>query len=274
MVLLAMSELTSWIGTAGFFGCLALIVHAVLPPLTRARETTKPKPWRLYLAAAIEFVSISLWLGLTLPILAWLQWGDRGFELAELAWGFAAAIAAATAGVTFWRCWKGIASRRFLQIHFWIPVILLSLLGTVYSYEFVRQIDGMTAESAANNYTRRSAHLMEEPIRLVEYQRERPPGSDPNRCKSYRIIDATGPRGRVTVCRKGFWWTHASSLLYGPSEPALNEAKDLIKEGNHRKAKSKLERIIEYYPGTSAEAEGKKLLEQLDGRNGAGSLCK
>lgn len=265
MPIFALSEVTGWIMLVSFFGCLALTIHAFIPWGARPPEGTKSRWWQLWVGAAIEFVSISLWLGLALPVIAWLRLGDdQVVGLAGYLWAFAAVVAAITAVVTFWRIWKGTASRLYARIHFWGPLILLSLLAVTYLHEFARRIEGTTAESAAYNYVSRSSHLMEEPIRLVEYERELPARSDPNRCKSFLIIDATGPRGRVTVCRyRKFWWTYASSLTYPPSSFVLDEAREMIKEGNHRSARGRLERAIEYYPDTPAEAEAKKLLRQL-----------
>lgn len=265
MPIFALSEVTGWIMLVSFLACLVLTIHAVVPRVARPPECTKLKWWRLFVRAAIEFISIWLWLGLALPVIAWTRLGDdQVVGLAGFLWAFAAVVAAITAVVTSWRIWRGTVSRLYARIHFWGPLILLSLLAVMYLHELACRIEGTTAESAAYNYVSCSSHLMEEPIRLVEYKRERPTGSDPNRCKSYRIIDATGPRGRIKVCRYcKFWWTLGSSLLYPPSNFALDEARKLIKDGNTRKARGKLERVIDYYPDTPAEAEAKKLLQQL-----------
>ena len=101
MSILAMTQLTSWLGLACFAICLALIVHAVNPYSGRNPERVNLRLWSLLWRAALECVCLFIWLACGLPLLAWGLWiGDNEHWFYNFAWVFAAGIAIGVSSVS------------------------------------------------------------------------------------------------------------------------------------------------------------------------------
>ncbi len=264
MLLVAMTELTSRVGTACFIVCVALILHAVA-----ARHSRTPQARASWKAAlirgSVEVVALWFWLSMALGLLAWGFWiGDNDHWFYHYVWYFAALIALGVSGLSIWRYRRGVASRAYRAIHLWIPIGLIAAIASVYLYDFVSRIEGRTAEAAAQNILARMPY--HEPVRLVEMTRAEAGDVHSERCRTYWIMGTDEPRGRITVCRyRRFWWTYAGSGGFPPSQAELSRAKEVLEKTpwESDRATLILRSIVDNYPNTPAAAAARELLESL-----------
>lgn len=264
MVLVAMTELTSWIGMACCLACVALILHAIAA--LRCRTPQSKVRWQGALVrAGVEMGALWLWLAAALPLLAWMFWiGDNYHRFYRFAWIFAGLLAVGTASITARQTLRGTATRSYRAVHFWVPLGLLAAMAGVHFYEFVSRIEGRTAEAAAHNILARMPY--HEPVRLVEMTPAEAAEVDRKRRRAYWIMGTDEPRGRITVCRyRRFWWTYASSAGFRPSRDELSRAKEVLEKSpwESDNAALILQSIVENYPNTPTAAEAGKLLESL-----------
>ena len=266
MILLGMTQLTSWIGTLAFVVCVALIIHAVCPWSSRTGDRVKPRFRSLCMRFILECASFFIWLACVLPLLAWAFWiGDNEHWFYHYAWIFAAIIAVSVSVIATARISRHGATARYLWLHFWLPLALILSFGAVAGYESVRTIEGTTADSAAQEvYDRLSAH-MDQPVKLAEHVGPLPHGLDPASCKSYWILGLNEPRGRFSICRhKWHGWQFAHSELFPPSVEELNRAKKWLSGSTNRDgAILILQSVITNYPNSVAESEARELLASL-----------
>ena len=264
MVLVAMTEPTSRVGTACFITCVALMFHAIVWGYSLAPQATAGRA-SVLLGATVEFLALWLWLSAALPILAWMFWiGDNEHWFYHYAWLLAAVLAAGTASITARRALRGAATRSYRAVHFWVPLCLLAAMAGVYLYDFVWRIEGRTAEAAAHNILARMPY--HEPVRLVELTPAEAGEDDKERRRAYWIMGIDEPRGRIVVGRYGrFWWTLGSSGGFPPSQAELSRAKEVLEKTpwESDNAVLILRTIVENYPRTPAAAEARELLESL-----------
>jgi len=264
MVLVAMTELTSRVGTACFIVCVALMFHAIVA--RRSRTPQAKGSWQAaLLRAGVEIVALWFWLSIALGLLAWGLWiGDNDHWFYHYAWLIGAVIATGIGALSAWRYRRGAASQTYRAVHLWIPIGLIAAIVGVHFYEFAHRIEGRTADTAAQNVLSRM--LYHEPVRLVKMTPAEAGEVDTTRCQSYWIMGADEPRGRITVCRyRRFWWTFASSRGFPPSQAELSRAKEVLEKTpwESDNAVLILQSIVENYPNTSAAAEARELLESL-----------
>jgi hypothetical protein len=265
MILLAMTKLTSWIGTVAFVLCVALIIHAVCPWST-TRERVKPNFLSLCLRFVLESASLFIWLAGALPLLAWAFWiGDNEHWFYHYAWVFAAIIAVSASAIATARISQQGATAHHLWIHLWLPLVLILTFGAVVGYESVRTIEGATADTAAQEVFARLTAQMDQPVEFVEHAGTLPRGLDPARCKSYWILGPNEPRGRFSICRHQWYgWQFAHSELFPPSIEELNRAKKWLSGSTNRAgAVLILQNVIANYPDTPAETEARELLKSI-----------
>jgi len=79
--------------------------------------------------------------------------------------------------------------------------VVLLVIGSFHAHHFLSQIQGSTPEAAARSIAARSG-LNSHELQLVPVKTEMhfPSG----KCLTYRGIDGSGPRCRITVCRHGW----------------------------------------------------------------------
>ena len=265
MIVLAMTTVTSRIGMACFVASIGLVLHAIVA--RRSRTPQAQTSWQAtLLRAGVEIVALWFWLSISLGLLAWGFWiGDNDHWFYRFVWLFAAFIAAGIGGLSARRYRRGAASKTYRAIHLWIPIALIAAIASVYFYEFAHRIEGRTAEAAAQNILARMSY--NEPVRLVEMTADEGGDIDTNRRRVYWIMGADEPRGRIVVARyRRFWWTHASSGGFPPSQEELFRAKEVLEKSpwNSDNAVLILQSIVENYPNTPAAAEARAMLESLE----------
>ena len=265
-MILAMTQLTSWVGIVSFLICVALIIHAVSPWSRTSSDHLQPQSWSLCLRFILECASFFIWLVCGLPLLAWSLWiGDNEHWFYHYSWAFAAIIAVSVSAIATARISKHGAPARYLRLHLWLPVVLILSFGTVVAYESVRTIEGTTADTAAQEVFDRLTARMDQPVKYVEHVGPLPHGLDPAICKYYWILGPNEPRGRFSICRhKWYGWQFDHSDLFPPSVEELNRAKKWLSGSTNRPgAILILQSVITNYPNTAAESEARELLALL-----------
>jgi hypothetical protein len=266
MIILAMTQLTSWIGIVSFVICVALIFHAVFPWSSTNRERVEPQWWSLCVRFVLECASLFLWLAYGLPLLAWAFWiGDNEHWFYHYAWIFAVLISVSASAVATARVSRRGATARYLRLHLWLPLGLVLSFGATVGYESVRTIEGTTPDSAAQEVFDRLAARMDQPVKFVEHVGRLAHGLDAERCRSFWILGPNEPRGRFSICRhKWYGWQFAYSEIFPPSVDELNRAKKWLSGSTNRDgAILILQSVIANYPNTSAETEARELLESI-----------
>jgi hypothetical protein len=207
------------------------------------------------------------WLAIAIPLLAWGFWiGDNEHWFYSWSPVFAAVVAAAIPLVATVRTAKVGATAAYLAIHLWGSVFLLLSFVVAIGYESVHDIEGFTAESAAQKVFEQMASHMAQPVRLVEHV---DPGQHLPGCRHYLILGADEPRGRFSICPHWwFGWSYASSYMFSPSRDELARARAMLEEGDSDRAAHVLQEVIANFPGTPAEAEAKELMASGNGDAG------
>ncbi|MBX9789377.1 MAG: hypothetical protein K2Y37_10720 [Pirellulales bacterium] len=261
---LAMTDLGLGIVTACFAVCLALIVNAIFPRRALSRAVHTHGRIASMVFAAVEFLALWLWLSLALPVLyAILARADSYHGFFDYAWLIAAAIAASIAALGLRRYQRGTATPGYRRFHGWVPLCLLALFCTIRTYDFLLGIDGRTAAAAAQNIV---AHFaLEEPVRLVELTPAEAASDVVLGTKTFWIMGANEPRGRLTVKPYyGFWWTYAGVVSLRPSYDELTLAKAVLGAPWERNRAIELLRgVVTNYPNTAAASEARELLQSL-----------
>jgi hypothetical protein len=220
----------------------------------------RPADRWIVVQGALIFAAVWPWFAVLFPILAWMLWfGDNDYWFYQTSTYIAAGAALAYAWFVMARISRGRASRVYVQFHWWCPMLLLAVIAALWAYEWGRDIDGTTPEVAATAILQKE-HFGEE-VRLVE---DPQPNDSLPTCKTYWIMGAEEPRGRITVCPKGrFGWQLGGNEWFPPSAQELERAKELLqKPGDRDRARLILEAIVKNYPGTKAEREARRLLKE------------
>ncbi len=252
------------------FACGALVVSAFWPLGSYRDDKAAVRRLAWVLLAPLEFAAI--WLALT-PVLLLLLWlfvfgdnlnDDRINAFARLP---AALIAVVTSASVAFRFALGAATRQFARTHLIISIFLLLLYGGIHAHEYIRRIDGVTAERAAQSFMARYPADFLENARLVERDIAVPPGRDTSRYKCYLILVDDQPKVRFTLFKRGWLaWSVSSSRGIEPAQPQLDRAKRAIRERDFSVAELVLTDVIEDYPGTDHEVEARGLLKSFGGK--------
>lgn len=270
--LLAMTEGTSIVIFISFIACLGLIAHALIARTPNVGDRVMPSQWALFGRLFLECLSIFLWLAITLPLLGWAFWyGDNDHWFMRRGWILGLLIALGTSVISAVRINRHGTSQRYLRLHFWLPLCLILLLGFVFVYESLQDIEGLTAEAASQEILKQFATRDNQPVRLVEHHGPLPRVGAlefheiPSEGKLYWVIGEEEPLGRFSIRpHNWFGWTVTHTERFQPSAEVLARAKELIGVPSDRKyGVSMLREVIGNYPDSPAAAEAAKLLESM-----------
>lgn len=234
---------------------LGLLVLTMLP------GKSDPRRVGMWFMLALPLLFLGHWFAarLTIPLLVWLfilgdrnHWfWDRGEPIVTGC--FAAIMTSIVAARVMFRQ----AGARYAAVNCLGASALLLLMLTWQVVRFIDQIEGWTAESAAQAVISES-YLSGTTIQLVREPTEESYPTD--RCITYRGEDASGPRCRVTVCRHGMWWWKRVAWHGFPHrQQEMARAKKWLAERQPH-THLILEEIVKNYPGTEEAKEAKQLL--------------
>ena len=260
-----MSDLTSLLGHAGFILCLLLMGYGLFAPRSMDGSARRASFRFVLFEGGLVFLALWLWLRVALPLLGWGLWyGDKDHWFRDYSDYFAVIVALAQAGFVMHRVAGRTASNRYARLHVWAPIALIMLLGAIWLSNSIRPIQGTNPRAAAESIVRpydfgERVYLVEDPQPKSEFPR------DPN-AKTFWIMGAKEPRGRVAVRPYGwYWWTNSSFHKFEPSSEALQSAKRLLHSPNDwRIGLTKLNEVANNYPGTEAAREAKAMLRRLE----------
>lgn len=259
-----MSTLTSLLGHAGFILCLLLMGYGLFAPRPKNGSAVHPTFRFVLVRGALVFLALWLWLRVTLPLLGWGFWyGDNDHWFPHYSDYFAVIIALAHAGFVMHRVAGRQASGRYARLHFSGPIALIMLIGIIWVSESIQPIQGTTPRAAAESIVRpydfgERVFLVEDPQPKSEF------AGDPS-AKTFWIMGAKEPRGRVAVRPYGwYWWTDSSFHKFEPSSEALQSAKRLLNRRDFRIGLTLLNEVVNNYPGTEAANEAKAMLRRLE----------
>ncbi len=262
---LAMTQVGAVLLAVSLVASVALFLYAIWPQTWSPRLNPKRRLTWLLLVP-LEFAALWLWLNPAITLLVWLfVFGDNLNEFRMNAFVLAPAtlLAVVTSASLTVRIARGTASPRYLRIHLWATLLLLTMYGGMRGYDYASRIEGTTARRAAENFLARyEKHL--DGARLVERSSRSGPEDDASTYKRYWIMVANEPKVRFTVYRMGwFAWTVGSNRPVEPSRPQLDRAKRAIRERDPETAELVLKRVIEDYPDTDDGSEARELLLSL-----------
>lgn len=267
-MLIAMNALSQPIVWTGFAACLLMMGFGLFAPCRRGNSAAGRGWWSVVALATVVFPTAWLWLVFMLGLLAWGLWiGDNNHWFYDHLRLIAAALAAPYTGFVAYRVLARPAARYYFRVLFWGYSALLLLFGGLLFSEWASRIYGTTARSAAENVFRgMDLDPARQGLQLIEEQRHGLDHSGAPTGVTFLIAGPEEPRGRITVCRYGwFWWTVAGSQRYPPSKEELARAKKWLGGPvNRDHAPEILRNIVLTYPGTEAAREAQQLLDGLE----------
>ncbi len=220
----------------------------------------------MWFVLALPVIFLGHWhaAGLMIPLLAWSFWlGDNESWL----WNVVAALVCVVAGgvtilitarVIVWR-----AGTRYA----WLNTIGTALwLVSFFTYEYLRRVDGLAAESAARHIAERRIFRPEDASfeetlilkrEVADFVRQ------DNSCRTFLVSDADGPRCRVTICRHGPFWKEKLVDVFPARQWAFYQAKESL-ELYPERAPGMLDRIVKNYPGTPEADAARQILSDLN----------
>jgi hypothetical protein len=205
-------------------------------------------------------------------ILGFLTLGDSEnpsfYDLSK--WGSPIA-ALFLASFAFVRLTLGRVDTRYPKINLMGSLMMISVTGGVFAYEFIREIDGSSpraaAESAFANY-RVDGNSLLDPNLPLQLKQGVPPRSDyPGTMPADRTFvryQGDDPLSWVIVSPHGpYWYRVSSSGQLIPSEQVWQNIRQFW-DKRPQLSRSSLLKVIKNYPGTKAERKATQLLEQLN----------
>ena len=200
MIILAVTSFGQSIGVPSALFCAAWIVYLLVAPPPAVEERARVAISRVFFLATLAFAAIWFWMGVALPLTAWMFFlGDNSHWFYDYSAHIAAAIALLASLVAFVRTTCGTVSRRYVRFLAWSPPLLLLAAAAVVLEDYLSQVEGLTAESAAQ-------HLLETnvPRRTASMRLEAHAGPPmfpemPSNHKTFWIVDGREKVGLIMV---------------------------------------------------------------------------
>jgi hypothetical protein len=213
-VLIAFGQLQSLLCFGNVLLCLFIVGWALSAVRARpGREFLRPGWGSVLVVAALVWLGVWLTLVPVITLGVWMFWlGDNNHWFWDWIPHVAAGGALGAAGLVAVRLAAGPVSRRAFRVLRGSAVTLVAIWGLIYLSKLIGEIDGLTAASAAQNIADRME--IGEPVHVVEDPEGNPFGADAERCRTFLVMDADEPRGRVKVCRRSIGWGLASSTKF------------------------------------------------------------
>lgn len=171
--------------------------------------------WLRLAASGIAFGALSLSTLLGVGLLIWGYWiGDNEHWIYSVLPYLATSVGIGV-GALVWVRARNVRA----PVAYCVCVILGSLgslgaFGTERTHDTLNRIAGFDPETAALSVFQPYTPPEEGPLRLVGIHDTSNTGG--RTCLSYVVLRGQAPRGRVTVCKRMWWWTVGSYERFQP----------------------------------------------------------
>lgn len=247
--------------TVLFLG-MSLPIYTVFAFKDSKRKRAQISKWVLGVVVVPQFFAVLGASGTIIGYIAYFHlFGDKYHPIYSYYWIPALLIALGISTITLRKLRVGRMPRHYLVINVCISLVLLSCFALSHATRRAEEAERFypTAREAAEQTLRDSGHEVGA-YRLVEDPGRSGYAAFGDEAKTFTVMGADEPIGRICVSRHGASWTFSRQEHYRrTSSEELARAKESLQRG-FTSGNLILREIVRNFPGTPAAEEAQRML--------------